>query len=113
MAFGQALQRLKRTDDQQEIGVGIQRFGSFRKSVDYKIAHTSAVEVGDVLVPVAQAGTEGKKQAAFRKSQGTAVGQKPADFGSCVAETVRTGEGGDFLNGIMHGVYLFLSEKCF
>ena len=62
MAFGEALQGFQRTDDEQEVGIGVELLAVGGHLPHHEVAHAAAVEFGNVVVAVAQLGADGEKE---------------------------------------------------
>lgn len=52
MAFSEPLQGFERVDDFQEVGIGIINGITGRYVCDHKVADTTAVELGDIVMSI-------------------------------------------------------------
>ena len=82
MAFGESLERLERTDHEQEVSLGVVPLMVGRHGTHHEVAHAAAVEVGNVSVSVAHFGAEREEERGFGESQRAAVGKQPVNGGA-------------------------------
>ena len=73
-----------------------------------KVAYATAIQIGNIVMSVAQFGLEGEKEGRFGEGQRATVCEQPVDFGRLVTLLACANEGGDFFNCVMHRRYAFL-----